>query len=72
MICHKNEYAKTLSVIISLAKEVMFSVVFVCLSVCTSMCLSVFLSVCKQHYSKSYKQIAMKSYGGAQGGKINK
>ena len=30
------------------------------------------LSVCKQHYSKSYKCIPMKFYGGVWGGKMNK
>ena len=34
----------------------MFLVVFVC------------LSICKQDYSKSYKRIAIKFYGGVQGG----
>ena len=38
--------------------EAMFSVVLACL-VC--------LSISKHHYSKSYKQIAMKFYGGVQG-----
>ena len=30
------------------------------------------LSVCKQHYSKSYKRIAVKFYGGIWGGTMKK
>ena len=48
-----------LSIITSLAKEVMFLVALVCLLVC--------LSVCGQHYSKSYERIGMKFYGGVLG-----
>ena len=44
-----------LTVITSLAKEVMFLVALVCLFVC--------LFVCEQHYSKSYERIGMKFYG---------
>ena len=44
-----------LSIITSLAKEVMFLVALVSLSVC--------LFVCGQHYSKSYERIGMKFYG---------
>ena len=46
-----------------LGKEIMFSIVLVCLSVR--------LSVCRQYYSKICEQIAMKFYGGVQGGKRN-
>ena len=37
----------------------MFLVAFVC------------MYVCKQHYSESIKQTAIKLYGGVQGGKMN-
>ena len=49
---------KIISVITSLAKEVMLLVALVSLSVC--------LFVCGQHYSKSYERIGMKFYGGVQ------
>ena len=39
------------------------SVALVCLFVCLSVC----LLVCEQHYSKSYKRIRMKFYGGVRG-----
>ena len=48
-------YNGCVSVITSLAKEVMFLVALVCLFVC--------LFVCEQHYSKSYERIGMKFYG---------
>ena len=49
--------------IIISTKEIMFLVVFVCLSV--------FLFINNKHYSKRYKQSAMKFYREAFGGKRN-
>ena len=61
--CTYNElfWQDVSKLITSLAKEVMFLVALhmVCLFVC--------LSVCEQHYSKSYKRIGMKFYGGVLG-----
>ena len=48
-------YRLIITITTSLAKEVMFLVALVC------------LSVCGQHYSKSYKRIKMKFYGGVLG-----
>ena len=55
-----NNSTILLYLITSLANEVMFSVAFVC------------VYVCKQHYSRSYKWIAMKFHGGVLGSTIHK
>ena len=61
MICLIQAGLRSLSALsslnMSLAKEVMFLVVFVC------------LSSCKHHYSQKYEQIAIKSYGRVWDGK---